>query len=166
PGATTMRSRQNHTFAPSITYVGKRFTADATYAYLRQGQVARNGRLHGKSASMMAADLQLFNIGWIARRSGLGDTETDFRQTSGPDMYVLPPWVGTTLANTLTRAPPEPVSRQELAQANVQYTPEWTVPTFFKAGLKTAMTSYFRTGGSYSWSYVGPNNNRLTAVWP
>src|SRR5205823_7475678 len=81
------------------------------------GQVARNGRLHGKSASMMAADLQLFNIGWTARRSSIGDTETDFRQTSGPDMYVLQNWVGTSLANTLTRAPTEPVSREELARS-------------------------------------------------
>lgn len=165
-GATTMRTRQNHMIVPSITYTGKRITAEASYAYLRQGQYARNARLTGSSASMMAVDLQLYGIGWTARRNGIDETELDFHQTTGPDMYVLSNWRATSLANNMTRAPTEPVSRQELGQANVQYTTEWTVPTFFKAGLKTSMSSYFRTGGSYSWSYVGPGNNRLTAELP
>ena len=165
-GATTMRTRQNHTFAPSITYTGRNLSADASYAYLRQGQYHRNGRLNGTSASVMAADMQLFGIGWTARRSGIDDTELDFRQTAGPDMYVLRNWQATSLANNLTRAPQEPVSRQELAQANVQVTTNWSVPTVFKAGLKTAMSSYFRTAGSYSWTYVGPGGNRATAEVP
>ena len=165
-GSTTMRTRQNHTFVPSLTYSGKKVSADASYAYLRQGQYHRNGRINGTSASMMAADMQLFGIGWTARRDGIDDTELDFRQTAGPDMYVLQNWQATSLPNTLTRAPTEPVSRQELLQVNIQYTTEWTVPTFFKAGLKTAMSSYFRTAGSYSWTYIGPGGNRLTAEIP
>ncbi len=165
-GTTTMRTRQNHTFVPSITYTGKKIIADASYAYTRQGQVARNGRINGTSASLMGADQQLFNIGWIARRNGIDGTELDFRQTSGPDMYVLKNWQATSTTNNLTRAPTEPVSRQKLAQANVQYTTDWTIPTFFKAGLKTATSSYFRTAGSYSWTYVGPTGNRLDAEIP
>jgi iron complex outermembrane recepter protein len=165
-GATTMRTRQNHYFAPSLAYSGRHLIADATYAYLRQGQYARNARMTGSSASVMAADLQLFNIGWTASRPGVGDTDLTFRQTSGPDMYILQNWVPTTATNNINRNPTEPVSRTKQAQANLQYTTDWRTPTFFKLGLKSADNSYFRTAGSYSWTYNGPNGNRLTAAYP
>lgn len=164
-GSTTLRSLSNHTFSPTITYVGRRMAVDATFSYMRAGRYYRNGRMDN-SASFNQANMQLNGIGFTLSRASIDAARFDFRQTSGPDLYTLANWRATSSTNNLVRLPTEPMTKQLLAQANAKYTPDWTLPTFFKVGAKTYVNRFFQTSGTYSWTYVGPSGNRLTADLP
>lgn len=164
-GGTTNRSRNNHSFTPSVTYEGKKLSVDATVSYNRAGELQRIGR-PDSSASFNAVNLQLFGVGFTAARDSIDDTEIRFRQTAGPDLYVLSNWRATSLTNNMTRVPTEPTSQQLLGQINAKYTTDWTTPTYFKVGAKTSVNRFFQTAGSYSWTYLGPGGNRLTAELP
>jgi iron complex outermembrane receptor protein len=165
-GSTSMRTRYTHTFAPSVTYEAARWNLDATYSYTRNAQVQRNGRVDGKSASLVSANYQLFGVGFTADRHAVDEHALDFRQTSGPDLYELRNWIAPSTTNNLTRAPIEPATKSEVWQANAKFAPTWSVPTYLKTGLKTTSASYRTSTGSLSWTYVGPGGNRLTAEVP
>jgi TonB-dependent receptor len=164
-GSTTNRSLFNHTLSPSLTYIGKKLNIDATFHYSRTARYLRNGRLDN-SASMGQANMQLFGIGYTATRDAVDSTRVAFRQTAGPDLYLLSNWRATNSTNNMIRAPLEPMSKQMLGQINAKYTTDWTAPTYFKMGAKTMVNRFFQTSGTYSWTYVGPGNNRLTADLP
>ncbi|MEY4940522.1 MAG: hypothetical protein RIQ93_2257 [Verrucomicrobiota bacterium] len=164
-GSTTNRTTSNHSFAPAITYEGKQLSVDATFSYSRAGRYQRNSRLDN-SASFGAVNMQLFNVGYTAARDSIGSSQFAFKQTAGPDLYKLANWRADSTTNNMTRAPLEPTSKGLLGQINAKYTPEWSVPTYFKVGAKTVMNKFFQLGGNNSWTYVGPGNNRLTAEYP
>ena len=165
-GSTTNRGRSNHSFAPSLMYKGKKLSVDATFSYNRAGEYQRAGRMNSNSASLSAVNLQLFGVGFIAGRDSIDATRVAFQQTAGPDLYVLSNWRATSLVNNMTRTPTEPTSKQMLGQINARYATDWAVPTYFKVGAKTSVNRFFQTSGSYSWTYVGPGGNRLTAELP
>lgn len=165
-GSTTNRSSSNHAFAPSINYETKTWSVDATFNYTRAGLYLRNGRMNSNSASLGAANFQLFGVGFVAERDSVDTATIDFRQTSGPDVYTLANWRASSTTNNLTRAPLEPMSKQLLGQINAKFTTEWSTPTYFKFGAKTSVNRFYQTSGSYSWTYVGPGGNRLTADIP
>jgi iron complex outermembrane recepter protein len=165
-GTTTNRSRSNHSFAPSVTYEGKKLNVDATFSYNRAGEYQRVGRFDSNSASVAAVNMQLFGVGFVASRDSADSTQIAFQQTAGPDLYDLRNWRSTSLTNNITRTPTEPTSKQLLGQINAKYTTDWATPTFFKVGAKTSVNRFFQTSGSYSWTYVGPGGNRLTADLP
>lgn len=166
-GQTTERRRNNHTIAPQLTYTGDRIEADATVAYTRGGQFAAESRLEGGNDTVRGATYQLFPVSWRLSRGSSSDTAWSFQQLSGLSLYDLANWRAASTTNNITRVPSEPIRRQLLAQLNAKYTTSWTkVPTFFKAGAKFSEQDYHITAGSYSWTYVGPGNNRITADIP
>jgi TonB-dependent receptor len=151
---------------PSVTYEGKNLSVDATFSYSRAAVVQRAGRLNSKSASLSGAGMQLFGVGFTAARDSVDATRIAFRQTSGADLYDLSNWRATSLTNNMTRTPTESVSKGLLGQINAKYTTKWSVPTYFKVGAKTMVNRFLQSSGSYSWTYVGPGGNRLTADVP
>ena len=166
-GSTTERKRSNHTIAPQLTYTGDQWEADATVAYTRGGQYHEESRLEGGNSTVRQANLQLFPVSWRISRGSPGDTAWNFEQLSGPSLYDLSNWQASSTTNNIVRIPSEPIRRQALAQANVKYTTNWKqIPTFFKAGTKFTEQDYHINASNYSWTYVGPDNNRLTAQLP
>lgn len=165
-GSTTNRDRPHHSFAPSVTYEGKNFSLDATFSYNRSAVVQRSGRLNSNSASLSGASMQLYGVGFRAARDSIDATRITFQQTSGPDVYLLSNWRASSLTNNLTRTPTESVSRGLLGQINAKYTTPWSAPTYFKVGAKTMENRFIQSSGSYSWTYVGPGGNRVTADVP
>lgn len=166
-GSLKLRVRDSQSFAPQLSYVGKRLSWDATLSYSRQGEYAGNQRAKAPMDDEVAqANLQLFGVGWTVSRHDIGDTAFDFRQTSGPDLYQLNNWRATSLTNNIVRNPSEPSTKNYLGQINARYDLDWKNRTYLKAGLKTMGAEFFSTTGSYSWTYVGPTNNRLQAELP
>jgi iron complex outermembrane receptor protein len=166
-GGLSHRIRNTHSFSPQLFYEGKRLTLDVSLAYSRLGEYRSNLRAQGPMDDEVgSANMQLFGVGWTARRSGIGETAFDFQQTAGPDLYVLNNWRATSLTNNIVRAPNEPTTKNLLAQINAKYAMDWTYPTFFKAGLKSTAASFYSLTGSYSWTYVGPTGDRLQADQP
>lgn len=166
-GGLTHRIRNTHSFTPYLLYEGPRLTLDASLAYTRLGEYRSNLRAEGPMDDEVgSANLQLFGVGWTARRSGIGATAFDFQQTAGPDLFVLNNWRATSLTNNIVRAPNEPTTRNLLAQVNARWALDWAHPTFLKAGLKSTAASFYSLTGSYSWTYVGPTGDRLQADLP
>ena len=166
-GGLTHRIRNTHSFSPQFFYTGQKLSLDGTIAYTRLGEYRENLRAKGPMDDEVgSANMQLFGVGWTARRSDMGSTEFDFQQTAGPDLYVLNNWRATSLTNNIVRAPNEPTTKNYLGQLNAKYVTDWSYPTYFKAGLKSTAASFYSITGSYSWTYVGPNNDRTTADYP
>jgi len=166
-GGLTHRIRNTHSFSPQLFYSGEKLSLDGTIAYTRLGEYRQNLRAKGPMDDEVgSANLQLFGVGWTARRSDPGSTSFDFQQTAGPDLYVLNNWRATSLTNNIVRAPNEPTTKNLLAQLNAKYVTSWNVPTHFKAGFKSTASSFYSLTGSYSWTYVGATGNRLEADLP
>ncbi len=165
-GATSYRTRNSHSFAPSINYEGKQISADATFHYSRSAQVQRHGRTASGSASLSSTNMQLFGVGFRMDRSSAEDIRFNFQQTSGSDVYLLANWRASSLTNNMVRTATEPLNRQLVGQFNVKYTPEWNRSTYFKFGAKTLKNHFFQSSGSHSWTYIGPGRDRLTANIP
>jgi TonB-dependent receptor len=166
-GGLSHRIRNTHSFSPQFYYTGERLTLDGTIAYTRLGEYRKNLRAQGPMDDEVgSANLQLFGVGWTARRRDVGATEFDFQQTAGPDLYVLNNWRATSLTNNIVRAPNEPTTKNFLAQLNAKYALDWIHPTYLKAGLKSTAASFYSITGSYSWTYVGPTGDRLQADLP
>ncbi|MBI4624028.1 MAG: TonB-dependent receptor, partial [Verrucomicrobia bacterium] len=166
-GGLTHRIRNTHSFSPQFFYTGEKLALDGSIAYTRLGEYRKNLRAQGPMDDEVgSANMQLFGVGWTARRSDPGSTEFDFQQTFGPDLYVLNNWRATSLTNNIVRAPNEPTTKNLLAQLNARYAMAWAHPTYFKAGLKSTAASFYSITGSYSWTYVGPTGDRLQADLP
>ena len=164
-GSHTDRTRLTYTFAPQVTYNRGPLSVDASVAYTYLNSYTRNGRLDGDDA-FFQANYQLFGVGFTATRAFAGDTNFDFRQTSGPDFYTLSNWRATSLTNNLVRTQNEPTSEALIGQLNARYTTGWTLPTTIKVGGKTQAGTFKSINRTHSWTYVGPQNNRLTAEIP
>lgn len=111
-------------------------------------------------------DAWLYPITWKLERSSSDSKSWNFTQLSGRDPYKLTSYQTSAQSNNATSTPKN--SRDQLwsAQANGKWTAPWTIPTFFKTGLKAREELYRLANYSYSWTYVGPTNNRTQAVVP
>ena len=164
-GSHTNRTRLTYTFAPQLTFRRGPLEVDASVAYTYLNSYTRNGRLDGDDP-FFQANYQLFGVGFTATRAYPGDTNFNFQQTSGPDMYTLANWRATSLTNNLVRTENEPTSKALIGQINAKYTTNWTLPTAIKVGAKSQAGTFKSINRSSSWTYVGPENNRLTAEIP
>lgn len=166
-GGLTHRIRNTHVISPQFFYTSNRFSLDGTIAYTRLGEYRRNLRRQGPMDDEIGSvNLQLFGVGWRAVRSGPGETAFDFEQTSGPGLYDVDNWRATSATNNIIRNPNEPTTRTLLAQLNAKYTTDWAYRTYFKAGIKSTASEFFSTAGNYSWTYIGPEGDRLRATLP
>ncbi len=164
-GSHTNRTRLTYTFAPQVAYTKGPLNVEGSIAYTYLNSYTRNGRMDGDDP-FFQANYQLFNVGFTATRAYAGDTNFSFRQTSGPDVYTLANWRSTSLTNNLVRTESEPTSKALIGQINAKYTTGWTLPTTLKVGGKSQAGTFKNIGRSSSWTYVGPQNNRLTAEIP
>jgi hypothetical protein len=135
-GSHTNRTRLTYTLVPQITYQRGPLNVDGSIAYTYLNSYTRNGRLDGDDP-FFQANYQLFGVGFTATRAFAGDTNFDFRQTSGPDVYTLSNWRATSLTNNLVRTQNEPTSKALIGQINAKFTTNWSLPTTLKAGGKT-----------------------------
>ncbi|MDO8539991.1 MAG: TonB-dependent receptor [Opitutaceae bacterium] len=164
-GSHTNRTRLTYTFAPQVTYNQGPLNVEGSIGYTYLNSYTRNGRLEGDDP-FFQTNYQLSGVGFTATRAYAGDTNFNFRQTSGPDLYTLSNWRATSLANNLVRTENEPTSKALLGQINARFTTGWSLPTTLKAGGKTQAGRFESINRTNSWTYVGPQNNRLTAEIP
>ena len=164
-GSHTNRTRLTYTLAPQIIYEKGPLSVDASIAYTYLNSYTRNGRID-EDDPFFQANYQLFGVGFTAMRAHPGDTAFNFRQTSGPDMYILNNWRTTSLTNNLVRTQNEPTTEATIAQINAKYTTGCTLPTYIKVGGKTQAGEFRNVNRVHSWTYVGPQNNRFTVDLP
>jgi len=79
---------------------------------------------------------------------------------------VLANYQPSAQTNNATSTPKSARDQQWSAQFNAKWTASWHLPTFFKAGFKARQELYRLDNYSYSWTYVGPSNDRTQAVVP
>jgi hypothetical protein len=60
----------------------------------------------------------------------------------------------------------EPTSKALIGQINAKFATNWSLPTTLKAGGKTQAGTFKSVNRTNSWTYVGPQNNRLTTEIP
>lgn len=164
-GSHTLSNRNNHGFYPAINYTGKRLKADLTYGWNRDAGVRKNGRPDDKPA-LSSTSMLLTGVGFTAELDGPDGHGVNFRQTAGPDLYNIENWLATSTTNNMARTPLDTRTHASTLQGNVEWETPSRIPLTLKAGFKAMEGSFDRTSQNFSYTYVGPANNRLTAEIP
>ncbi len=111
-------------------------------------------------------DAWLYPITWRLTRSSADSKSWDFTQLTGRNFYDLASFQSSAQANNASSQPRSARDQQWSGKLDAKWVTPWTVPTFFKTGLKSREELYRLANYNLSWTYVGPTNNRTQAVVP
>lgn len=148
-----------------FTYKLARLTADGLASFSRAR--FQNGAEH--RGTVDSANVQMTRIGFIAERSSVDSPSWSFTQTSGANWSDLNNWGRNDLQpGNIDSQNSVAKTEQYVAQLNVKYAMNWSLPTFFKAGLYEQVTARSRHYNQflYTLTYVGPAGNQLNAPMP
>jgi TonB-dependent receptor len=148
--------------SPAIEYKRDSLALDGTVAFSQ----SINHYADLGAGFFLNYDAWIFPMTWRLDRSSGESKSWDFTQLSGRSPYVLANYQSSAQTNNATSTPKNSRDQQWSAQGNAKWIAPWRVPTFFKAGFKAREELYRLANYSYSWTYVGPDNNRTTAVVP
>ena len=143
-----MRSRQNHTLVPSITYAADHHRRCELCLSAPGTGGAQRPDSAGQSASMMAADYATVRnrLDRAAQRHRQAPSSI-FGRPPGGHRHVLQNWQAHGhCANNMTRAPTEPVSRRGAGPGECAVRHRVDGADVFRAGLKTREVELLSNG--------------------
>ncbi|MES2692923.1 MAG: TonB-dependent receptor [Verrucomicrobiota bacterium] len=149
-------------FTPAIEYKRENLNIDANLAFSQ----STNHYDELEKGFFYNYDANLYPITWRMTRSSSDSKSWDFTQLTGRDFYDLDSYGPSTPANIASSQPRSSRDQQFSGKLDAKWVAPWSIPTFFKIGGKFREENYRLANYNLSWTYVGPENNRLTTPIP